>query len=96
VDQALAANPALLPAYLSATAPLVRGLSVLSANNRTIAIALACLAGDPRLYWYWEILGLSMVAVAMAGRLRKREAELVSAASTHVPAAGGSGQRIVP
>jgi hypothetical protein len=82
VDKALAGNPQLLPAYLTATAPLVRGLSILSANNRTIAIALACLAGDPRLYWYWEILGLSMIAVAMAWRLRRREAALVTAIPT--------------
>jgi phosphatidylglycerophosphate synthase len=82
VDDALAGNPQLLPTYLAATAPLVRGLSILSANNRTIAIALACLAGDPRLYWYWEILGLSMIAVAMAWRLRRREAALVTAIPT--------------
>lgn len=80
VDGMLAANPDRLPCYLAATAPLVRGLSVLSANNRTIVIALACLAGDPRLYWYWEILGLSMIAVAMAWRLRDREAGIVTAA----------------
>jgi phosphatidylglycerophosphate synthase len=81
VDTALAADPGLLPAYLAGTAPLVRGLSILSANNRTIVIALACLAGNPRLYWYWEILGLSMIAVAMAWRLRQREAEVITAAA---------------
>lgn len=78
VDTALAGNPGLLQTYLTATAPLLRGLSILSANNRTIVIALTCLAGNPRLYWYWEILGLSMIALAMAWRLRQREAEAMS------------------
>ncbi len=80
IDSDLAADPALLPAYLEATAPLLRQLSILSANNRTIAIALACLAGNPRLYWYWEIIALTLIAVVMAWRLRKREAMIDGAA----------------
>lgn len=76
IDAVLAADPGKRDAYLAATAPLVRRLSLLSANNRTIVIALACLAGEPRLYWYWEIFGLSGVAVVMAWQLRRREAAL--------------------
>jgi phosphatidylglycerophosphate synthase len=76
IDARLAADPALLDAYIDATAPLLRRLSILSANNRTLAIALACLAGNPRLYWYWEIAALSLIALVMAGRLRRREASL--------------------
>ncbi len=82
IDHALAADPSLLPAYLRAAGPLVRQLSVLSANNRTIAIALACLAGDPRYYWYWELGALSLIAALMAVRLRQREAGLATAAPT--------------
>jgi CDP-diacylglycerol---serine O-phosphatidyltransferase len=78
VDTMLAARPDRLQDYLTATAPIVRGLCILSANNRTIVIALACLAGNPRLYWYWEILGLSVIAVVMARRLRHRESDLVA------------------
>ncbi|WP_188762087.1 CDP-alcohol phosphatidyltransferase family protein [Sandarakinorhabdus glacialis] len=79
IDGALAADPRRLPAYLAATAPLVRRLSVLSANNRTIVIALACFAGNPRLYWYWEIIGLTVIAAVMAWNLRRREAEVAGA-----------------
>ncbi|MEY2884868.1 MAG: hypothetical protein RL490_2592 [Pseudomonadota bacterium] len=75
IDKVLAAHPDRLPAYLDATAPLVRRLSILSANNRTIVIALACLAGDPRYYWYWEIAVLSVVALLMAANLRRAEAQ---------------------
>ncbi len=79
IDAALAADPTRTPDYCRATAPLVRGLSLLSANNRTIAIALACLAGDPRLYWYWEIFGLSSLALLLGMRLRAREAAIIDA-----------------
>ena len=74
IDARLAADPALLDAYVDATAPRLRRLSILSANNRTVAIALACLAGDPRFYWYWEIIALSLIAVVMAAGLRRCEA----------------------
>jgi CDP-diacylglycerol--serine O-phosphatidyltransferase len=76
VDRHLASNPGLLPAYLEKTAPLLRQLSVLSANNRTIAIALACFAGNPRLYWYWEIFVLTFVAAFMAWRLRNQDSKI--------------------
>lgn len=75
IDARIAAQPALLTAYLEATAPLVKRLSILSANNRTIAIAVACLAGNPKYYWYWEIGFLSAAALAMAAILRQREAQ---------------------
>ncbi len=81
IDHALARDASLLPAYLKGSAPLLRQLSILSANNRTIAIALACLAGDPRLYWYWEIGVLSLIALWMAKRLRAREAVLAMSAA---------------
>ena len=78
IDAWLAANPAQLGAYLASTAPRLRRLSILSANNRTIAIALACLAGNPLLYWYWEIAALSAIALAMAARLRAGEAAMIA------------------
>jgi hypothetical protein len=77
IDDLLRARPGLLGDYLAATAPTVRAMSILSANSRTVAIALACLAGDPRLYWYWEIFGLSLVAGILAWRLRGAEAGLL-------------------
>ncbi|MBC7520414.1 MAG: CDP-alcohol phosphatidyltransferase family protein [Sandarakinorhabdus sp.] len=94
IDGLLAARPDRLPAYLQATAPMVRGLCILSANNRTIVIALACLAGNPRLYWYWEIFGLSLIAAILAWRLRRREAALIAAAAMHDPAIAGGEQQL--
>jgi CDP-diacylglycerol--serine O-phosphatidyltransferase len=93
VDAMLAAHPERQRDYLVATAPLVRGLCALSANNRTIVIALACLAGNPRLYWYWEIAGLSLIAIVLAWRLRRREAGLVTGVGTDAAALPDNSQR---
>jgi phosphatidylglycerophosphate synthase len=78
IDAMLRARPSLLGSYQQATAPIVRSMALLSSNARTIAIALACLAGDPRLYWYWEMVGMSLIALALATWLRRTESGLVS------------------
>ena len=78
IDDALTANPGRLPAYLAATAPLVRGLLPLSANGRTLAIPLFCLVGHAEWFWYWELVGLSLFAGAMALRLRTAERRIVA------------------
>lgn len=39
-------------------------LALLSNNMRVIAITAACLAGDPRLFWWWELLPLGAIAIA--------------------------------
>jgi phosphatidylglycerophosphate synthase len=77
VDATLSANRAALDDYLATTAPIVRAMALLSSNSRTIAIALACLAGDPRLYWYWEIAGMTLIALTLAWRVRQGETGFV-------------------
>lgn len=76
IDAALAADPALLPRYLAATEAPMRRLTILGANGRTVAIWLACLAGQPWLYFAWELFGLSLIGVLMARNLRRIEAGL--------------------
>lgn len=46
-----------------AVAPM-RAMIPLSANTRVLAMWAACLAGDPRLFWWFEIGPLSVLAVA--------------------------------
>jgi CDP-diacylglycerol--serine O-phosphatidyltransferase len=46
----------------NAATPL-RFMSILSANVRVYAIFVACLAGDPRLFWWFELGPLTMVLV---------------------------------
>ncbi|MDB5697433.1 MAG: hypothetical protein JWN69_237 [Alphaproteobacteria bacterium] len=44
-----------------AVAPL-KMMSLLSGNMRVLVIYLACLAGDPRLFWWFELIPQSLVA----------------------------------
>jgi CDP-diacylglycerol---serine O-phosphatidyltransferase len=77
-DQQLARTPPaqrdrLLADWRAMAAPRLMLLSPLSANGRTIAIWLACLAGSPFLYWIWELLGLTLLALAGGHWLRQAE-----------------------
>jgi len=81
-DQALAASPdkgPLIARYCRFAIPPMKLQALLSANVRVIAIYVSCLAGDPRLFWWFEIVPLS--AVALAGILWHRRAEQLSARS---------------
>lgn len=76
IDATLAREPALRDAYLAATAPWLRRAAIVDANNRSLALAIACLAGEPRAYWAWEIVALSLVAFAVAIALRRAESRV--------------------
>ena len=57
-------DPAALGArYAAAAVPPMRLLSLETANIRVLAIFVACLLGDPRLFWWFEIGPLSLVAI---------------------------------
>ena len=66
----------LIEAYREQARRPMKLLSVLSANVRVIALFVACLAGNPILFWWFEIIPLS--AVALAGILWHRAAERLS------------------
>ncbi len=70
-------KPRLVELYLSLAVPPMKLQSLLSANVRVIAIYAACLAGAPSLFWWFEIIPLS--AVALVGILWHRRAEHLSA-----------------
>jgi len=66
-ERALAAAPdpqGLGRLYGERAVPAMRLQSLLTANVRVALIALACLLGDPRLFWIAEIVPLSLVAIA--------------------------------
>jgi phosphatidylglycerophosphate synthase len=63
----------LLALWQPRAAHALRAASPLSANGRTIAIWLAVLAGEPMVFWLWEIAGLTLVALAAARSLRQAE-----------------------
>lgn len=56
----------------------MKAMALLSANMRVFAIFIACLAGDPRLFWWFEIGPLSLVAVATIIWHRRAERRLVT------------------
>lgn len=61
----VAADPrALGGRYAAAAVAPMRLLALQTANMRVLAIFLACLAADPRLFWWFEIAPLSIALVA--------------------------------
>ncbi len=67
------ARAQLLAAWQPRAAAVLRASSPLSANGRTLAIWLAAIVQQPRLFWLWEIAGLTLVALAAARALRQSE-----------------------
>ena len=82
VDVLLRQQPERLPAVLAATAPWVRVLMPLSANGRTLALPIFCLAGHAEWFWWWELIGLNIIAVCGGLGLRHAEARIVAGART--------------
>lgn len=80
-QQLAAAEPAerarMLALWQPRAARTLRWMSPLSANGRTIAIFLAVLCGEPMLFWAWEIVPLTLLALAAARSLRQAEAGAV-------------------
>lgn len=70
-------RPSFIGRYLSLAVPPMKLQAFLSGNVRVIAIYAACLASRPALFWWFEIIILS--AVALAGILWHRYAEHSSA-----------------
>lgn len=80
----------LLEAWQPRAARVLRAAAPLSANGRTIALWLAALAGEPALFWLWEIVGLTLLALAAARGLRQAEQAAGSSASGRPAAHTGS------
>ena len=59
-----------------AVAPM-KTMAFESANMRVLAIFLACLAGDPRAFWWIEIVPLTLLLIATLFWHRRVEAALV-------------------
>lgn len=79
-DRALAASSdrhALGRAYAVKAAPALRLLALESANMRILAIWLACLLGDPRLFWWFELGPLTFVAIIGIALHRRAERAII-------------------
>ena len=93
-DRLLAASPdpqGLVPAYRRrATGPL-RLMIPLTNNMRVTILYLACLEGDPSLFWWIELGPLSLVALAGIWWLRRVETALVRERAATIAWGGASG-----
>ena len=69
-------------AYAERAVVPMRAMIPLSANARVLAIALACLAGNPKLFWWFELLPLTGVAVVGILWHRRVESRLVTYGAT--------------
>ncbi|GAA0313664.1 hypothetical protein GCM10009087_24990 [Sphingomonas oligophenolica] len=76
-DRAIA--PAVAAAYGERAAGPMRLMILLTANTRVWAIFLACLVGDPRWFWWFELVPLSIVTCAGVAWHRHVEANLLRA-----------------
>jgi len=82
-DRALAAAPdrrAVAAAYGEQAAPALKLMNLLNANGRIVALYAACLAGDPMLFWWWELGALTLVTAAGIAWHRRIETRLASEA----------------
>ena len=70
-------------AYAAEAVPAMRLLSLLSANVRVLAIFLACLAGRPTLFWWFEIVPLTLVAAFGLAWHRRVEQRFAAPATPH-------------
>jgi CDP-diacylglycerol--serine O-phosphatidyltransferase len=59
--------------YAAAAVPVMRLQSLLTANMRVWAICVACLIGNPRIFWWFEIVPLT--AICAVGLYRHRRVE---------------------
>jgi CDP-diacylglycerol--serine O-phosphatidyltransferase len=79
-DEALARAPDPLhfgAAYGTAAAKSMRLMTLLSANVRVYAVFLACIAGDPRLFLWFELLPLTVILVVGLSWNRAMESRLI-------------------
>ncbi len=79
-DRALAASRdprAMGRDYAARATPALRLLALESANVRVLAIWVACMIGDPRLFWWFEIGPLTLIAVVGIMFHRRAERALI-------------------
>jgi len=78
--------PALAAAYAARAIWPMRLMILLAANIRVYAIFLACFWGDPRWFWWFELVPLSIVAAIGLAWHRQVEVSLFRQFAADVPA----------
>jgi len=73
-------HAAFAAAYARAAVPVMRFQSLLTANVRVWAVCIACLLGSPRIFFWFEIVPLTLVCAAGLFRHRRVERRFVHGA----------------
>ncbi|SOB87919.1 CDP-alcohol phosphatidyltransferase [Sphingomonas guangdongensis] len=63
--------------YGSRAAPVIRAMALLSANMRLLALWLACVLGNPRLFWWIELVPMTLILILTLSWHRRVEAMTV-------------------
>lgn len=71
-----AARAELLARWQQAAVPCLRLLGLLASNGRTQLILVACLVGDPALFFWVELIPMSLIAITGAWWWRRIEARM--------------------
>lgn len=66
--------------YVASSLCGLRAMVPLTNNSRVLIIWLACVAGDPRIFWWIELVPLSLLAAGSLWALRHTEARLLRGA----------------
>ena len=74
-------------AYAEAAVPPMHLMSLLSANVRVYAIFVACLLGNPKLFWWFEIVFLTLVLITGFAWHRSVETRTLRLFATNDPTA---------
>ena len=88
-EQQLAASPdpvATGARYARAAVAPMRLLSLETANVRIFMVFVACMAGDPRLFWWFEIVPLTAILLAGLAWHRRVERAFLSSVISSAPA----------
>ena len=70
-------------AYAAAAVPVMRLQSLLTANVRVWAVCVACLLGSPAIFFWFEIVPLTLVCAAGLYRHRRVERRFVHGTTPH-------------
>jgi phosphatidylserine synthase len=79
-DALVRGGPAAARDYAERAAAPMKAMTLLSANVRVLAIFVACLAGRPSLFWWFEIGPLTLVAIVTMAWHRHVEARMAGGA----------------
>ena len=82
--------------YADAAVPPMRFMALLSANTRVWTICIACLLGNPRIFWWVEIVPMMLVLIVGLVWHRRVERGFATVTAISPSSTGASDDRFAP